>query len=69
MSQMVRRKANAEKCEKPFEYHIPESAVKTPGITWSLRIPLIIVPNPATSSPPTRISRKSAIQAHCLHAK
>jgi len=32
-------------------------------------IPLIIVPNPATSSPPTRISRKSAIQAHCLHAK
>ena len=34
-----------------------------------LRIPLIIVPNPATSSPPTRISRKSAIQAHCLHAK
>ena len=35
----------------------------------SQRIPLIIVPNPATSSPPTRISRKSAIQAHCLHAK
>ena len=35
----------------------------------NLRIPLIIVPNPATSSPPTRISRKSAIQAHCLHAK
>ena len=34
-----------------------------------LGIPLIIVPNPATSSPPTRISRKSAIQAHCLHAK
>ena len=34
-----------------------------------IRIPLIIVPNPATSSPPTRISRKSAIQAHCLHAK
>ena len=33
------------------------------------RIPLIIVPNPATSSPPTRISRKSAIQAHCLYAK
>ena len=35
----------------------------------TLRIPLIIVPNPATSPPPTRISRKSAIQAHCLHAK
>ena len=35
----------------------------------SLWIPLIIVPNPATSSPPTRISRKSAIQAHYLHAK
>lgn len=28
MSQMVRRKANAEKFEKPFEYDIPESAVK-----------------------------------------
>ena len=51
------------------------------GLTWDgterirtclhhfLGIPLIIVPNPATSSPPTRISRKSAIQAHCLHAK
>lgn len=25
---MVRRKAKAEKFEKPFEYHIPESAVK-----------------------------------------
>ena len=37
---------------------------------WTIQgIPLIIVPNPATSSPPTRISRKSAIQAHCLHAK
>ena len=36
---------------------------------FCIRIPLIIVPNPATSSPPTRISRKSAIQAHCLHAK
>lgn len=34
-----------------------------------LRIPLIIVPNPATSSPPTRISRKSVIQVHYLHAK
>ncbi len=33
---MVRRKANAEKFEKLFEYHIPESAVKTPGITWFL---------------------------------
>lgn len=31
---MVRRKVNAEKFEKPFEYHIPESAVKTSGITW-----------------------------------
>ena len=34
-----------------------------------LGIPLIIAPKPSTSSPPTRISRKSAIQAHCLHAK
>ena len=34
-----------------------------------LRLPLIIVPNPATSSPLTKISRKSAIQTHCLHAK
>lgn len=33
---MVRRKANAEKFEKLFEYHISESAVKTPGITWFL---------------------------------
>ena len=33
------------------------------------RIPLIIAPKPSTSSPPTRISRKSAIQAHCLHEK
>ena len=39
------------------------------NIIDKLGIPLIIVPNPATSSPPTRISRKSAIQAHCLHAK
>lgn len=35
----------------------------------ALRIPLIIAPKSSTSSPPTRISRKSAIQAHCLHAK
>ena len=34
-----------------------------------LRIPLIIAPKPSTSSPLTKISRKSAIQAHCLHAK
>lgn len=33
---MVRRKANAEKFEKPFEFGIPESAVKTAGITWFL---------------------------------
>lgn len=36
MSKTVLRKANAEKFEKPFEYHIPESAVKTFGITWFL---------------------------------
>ena len=35
----------------------------------NLRIPLIIAPKPSTSSPLTKISRKSAIQAHCLHAK
>ena len=34
-----------------------------------LRIPLIIAPKPSTSSPLTKISRKSAIQTHCLHAK
>ena len=45
-----------------------KSSYDGPG-TEDLRISLIIVPNPATSSPPTRISRKSAIQAHCLHAK
>ena len=32
-------------------------------------IPLIIAPKPAVLSSATRISRKSAIQAHCLHAK
>ena len=32
-------------------------------------IPLIIAPKPSTSSPLTKISRKSAVQAHCLHAK
>ena len=32
-------------------------------------IPLIIAPKPSTSSPLTKISRKSAIQTHCLHAK
>ena len=35
----------------------------------NLGIPLIIAPKPSTSSPLTKISRKSAIQAHCLHAK
>ena len=35
----------------------------------ALRLPLIITPKPSTSSPPTQISRKSAIQTHCLHAK
>ena len=34
-----------------------------------LRIPLIIAPKPSTSSPLTKISRKSAVQAHCLHTK
>ena len=34
-----------------------------------LGIPLIIAPKPSTSSPLTKISRKSAIQTHCLHAK
>ena len=34
-----------------------------------LRIPLIIAPKPAVSSSAPKISRKSAIQAHCLHAK
>ena len=34
-----------------------------------LRMPLIIAPKSSTSSPPTRISRKSAIQVHYLHAK
>ena len=34
-----------------------------------LRIPLIIAPKSSTSSPLTKISRKSAVQAHCLHAK
>ena len=34
-----------------------------------LRIPLIIAPKPSTSSPLTKISRKSAVQAHYLHAK
>lgn len=33
---MVRRKANAEKFEKPFEFGIHESAVKTSGIAWFL---------------------------------
>ena len=37
--------------------------------TLLLRIPLIIAPKPSTSSPLTKISRKSAIQTHCLHAK
>ena len=41
----------------------------TKGGGVDLRIPLIIAPKPSTSSPPTQISRKSAIQAHCLHAK
>ena len=36
---------------------------------YILRIPLIIAPKPAVSSSATQISRKSAIQAHCLHAK
>ena len=49
-------------------------AVKSGKLTQSeasqqLRLPLIITPKPSTSSPPTQISRKSAIQAHCLHAK
>ena len=35
----------------------------------TLRIPLIIAPKPSTSSPLTKISRKSAIQAHYLHTK
>ena len=34
-----------------------------------LGIPLIIAPKPAVSSSAPKISRKSAIQAHCLHAK
>ncbi len=33
------------------------------------RIPLIIAPKPAVLSSATRISRKSAIQAYCLHEK
>ena len=37
--------------------------------TIMYRIPLIIAPNPAVSSSAPKISRKSAIQAHCLHAK
>ena len=41
---MVRRKANAEKFEKPFEYDIPESAVKTSGITWFLNAWLFVLP-------------------------
>ena len=36
---------------------------------FDLRIPLIIAPKPSTSSPLTKISRKSAVQAHCLHTK
>ena len=35
----------------------------------ALGIPLIIAPKPAVLSSATQISRKSAIQAHCLHAK
>ena len=34
-----------------------------------LGIPLIIAPKPSISSPLTKVSRKSAIQTHCLHAK
>ena len=37
--------------------------------TIMYRIPLIIAPKPAVSSSAPKISRKSAIQAHCLHAK
>ena len=39
------------------------------GFSYQLRIPLIIAPKPSISSPLTKVSRKSAIQAHCLHAK
>ena len=35
----------------------------------ALRLPLIIAPKPSTSSLLTKISRKSAIQAHCLREK
>lgn len=36
MSPIVQRKADAEKFELLFEFGIPESAVKTSGITWFL---------------------------------
>ena len=35
-------------------------------VSW---IPLIIAPKPSISSPLTKVSRKSAIQTHCLHEK
>ena len=44
--------------------HIP----KIPRGDYS-GIPLIIAPKPSTSSPLTRISRKSVIQVHYLYAK
>ena len=43
------------------------------GASWmseeDYRIPLIIAPKPSISSPLTKVSRKSAIQTHCLHEK
>ena len=50
--------------------HLSEGTIPVYGTGgYMLRIPLIIAPKPSTSSPLTKISRKSAIQAHCLHAK
>ena len=72
-TELLRRKQRTTLTDIPEEMPAPQSdAIDHMAVMDALaelRIPLIIVPNPATSSPPTRISRKSAIQAHCLHAK
>ena len=61
---MVRRKANAEKLEKPFEYHIPESAVKTSGITWFLSLILqFLISRWNVSFPEAPMDDEDAFQA------